>query len=237
MDYDAASLGFKFLFVPISIIIGAASLSSALRPASHFGGTSSARRRSLSTIVAIAIIYHLHAMNESTILSSRGMGGSGGMGPHRLDCLRSRKGGKRPHGDVSEEYRHPCHNGTYEGDDDAYVESYRCPSSGAGAAAGTTIGTPAPPYISASRDCREGQSNRCTLSQPCVPCEIDRRLEFEGRWSRCRACSMRNRYGNCDFVDGLGPYCFATGRLVEVVPCRRCCTERDAMYDEDGVCY
>jgi len=33
------------------------------------------------------------------------------------------------------------------------------------------------------------------------------------------------RRGDCHFVPGMGPYCFAAPNSSRVVPCKRCCSE------------
>ncbi|KAL3808812.1 hypothetical protein ACHAXA_001121 [Cyclostephanos tholiformis] len=233
---DSDYVGFKYLFLPIAIVPSVAYLLTLLRHgtdarALHFGRA----RWFPPLIVAVSIVYQLHSLNEAYITRRRG-------GPYRLDCLRSRKGGKRPFGDAGEDYRHPCYDltgesrnvlvdGTYESNREAYEESTLCQASG------EAIIDTSPSYVSSARDCDMGQSNRCTLAEPCVPCEIERRREFQRRWSRCQACSVRNDYGRCNFVDGVGPYCYANGDGTDVVPCRKCCTEKMAIYDEDGYCY
>ena len=143
-----------------------------------------------------------------------------------MECLYSNKGGKRPFGDTSDEYRNPCYNSSlgYEHRVNEEIE----------------------PYISAARDCHQAQRKHCSLSQPCTPCELSRRDEFHSSdssrhdadgWSRCQACSVRNGYGDCNFVAGVGPYCWKNEERLEVVPCETCCTENVAMFDAEGACY
>jgi hypothetical protein len=179
------------------------------------------------SIIGVASIFLFQLLSEASIARIGGKIGNGEK-LYRLDCLRSDKGGKRPIGDTSEEFRHPCSNDAIDGtESDEMSGSNLCSSS-------TAIETP---YISATRDCHIGQSSRCTLAQPCVPCEISRRDEFRDRWFRCQACSVRNDYGRCNFKDGVGPYCWAGADGWGVVPCQKCCTDNVAMYDKDGVCY
>ena len=92
-------------------------------------------------------------------------------------------------------------------------------------------------FISPTRDCHTNQRSTCSLSEPCTPCEISRRDEFPSTWSRCQSCSIRNNFGDCNFRDGVGPYCWKNGDLVEVIPCEICCTDNTPMFDKDGVCY
>jgi hypothetical protein len=231
---DATFITSKFLLVSSAIILSIASLLTSFcehyssASALHFGRA----RWFFPSIVGASIVCQFYLLSEASI--ARMVGEVRRVEAlYRFDCLRSRKGGKRPFGDTSEDYRHPCYdlaeaknviNGTKSHETS---DSTLCSAS-------TAIESP---YIPATRDCHMGQSNRCTLAQPCVPCEISRRNEFRTLWSRCQACSVQNDHGRCNFKDGVGPYCWADADGLDAVPCQRCCTENVAMYDKDGVCY
>lgn len=232
---DSTLITSKFMIVSTAIILGFALLLTSLQ--NYYGSASSLHfgraRWFFPSIVGVAIVYQFNLLSEASIAR---IGSEFGRceNLYRMDCLRSRKGGKRPLGDTSEDFWHPCLNLVTEAKDvingtksDDTLDSTLCSAS-------TTIETP---YVSAARDCHMGQSSRCTLTQPCVPCEFSRRDEFRTRWSRCQACSVRNDHGRCNFKDGVGPYCWAGADEIDVVPCQRCCTENVAMYDRDGVCY
>ena len=109
----------------------------------------------------------------------------------------------------------------------------------------------------AERDCQSGKKSRCSLSEPCTPCELERKSEFKERWSRCAQCSTSNTGKvsrktkpptpsnawthpasppQCGFVPDEGPYCFKSATSREVVPCTKCCTEPTLFFDEEGNC-
>jgi hypothetical protein len=225
---DATCIASNFLLVSSAIILSFASLLTSLRN-NHSSASSLHLWRArwfFPSIVGVAIVYQFNLLSEASIAR---IGSEVGRGEslYRMDCLRSRKGGKRPFGDTSEDFWHPCYNHANGTKSDETLDSTLCSAS-------TTMETP---YITATRDCHMGQSSRCTLAQPCVPCEISRRDEFRTRWSRCQACSVRNDHGRCNFKDGVGPYCWAGADGLDVVPCQRCCTEHAAMNDRDGACY
>ncbi|GMI17378.1 hypothetical protein TrLO_g9363 [Triparma laevis f. longispina] len=86
------------------------------------------------------------------------------------------------------------------------------------------------------RDCNAARGAMCSPGQPCTPCEWSRKEEFGDRWSRCSMCNSNND-GKCDFVPGVGPYCYKSASSREVVPCTKCCTEKVIEYDTDGFCF
>jgi len=191
------------------------------------GATKSTNRRQFirASIAALAI-YLLHLLSRESINSFA-----------RWDCLRSDKGGKRPFGIESEEYKHPCYNDTAAVAEIEVDDLSLTPSSPMSLCSSSTTTNTYEQYISATRDCQGAKRYTCSLSEPCTPCEISRRDEFLSTWSRCQACSIRNNWGDCNFQDGQGPYCWKDGDMVEVVPCKICCTDNMPMFDKEGVCY
>lgn len=194
-------------------------------------------RTFFGSIVALAIFYLLALLLEASMRIPSG----NGTNLHRWECVRGRKGGKRPFGDTSDDFRNPCYNHstaeTNGTDNKTSVDSTNefASTSNTGGDGGAIE-----PYISAFRDCQRAQSNQCSHEQPCTPCELLRREEFHNSahgWTRCQACSTRNNHGECDFIAGVGPYCLKNAGSQEVVPCRTCCTEGVPMLDRDGVCY
>jgi hypothetical protein len=191
------------------------------------------KRRSfiLKSIVSIMILYHLQSLSEVSILLPSNQSDASGKSIFRWECLRSNKGGKRPYGDTSVEYRNPCFVKDIEvNNTDAVVSETSATiehhSSSLCSSSRTTAVTD--PFISATRDCDNAQSSQCSYSQPCTPCELSRFKEFSESsrgWDRCQACSIKNRFGDCNFVHGLGPYCWKDADGWEVVPCRKCCTD------------
>lgn len=238
-----------FLLVSASLLFGIASLLALLE--NHCGSTS-ARRNSLGrsflySTAAIAIIYQFQLLLEASVRIPSG----NGKGIYRWECLHSHKGGKRPFENLSDEYRNPCYNHTSEETNvtetetesssqtllntNGYVSSPLCPSSNAIKDASIIES-----FISDARDCHQSKSSQCSLAEPCVPCELSRRGEFHSSshgWSRCQACSIRNKFGDCNFIDGVGPYCWENAQSWEVVQCKKCCTESVMMLDEGGICY
>ena len=215
-SFEASS----FLLLSVAIVFGIVSLLSILGN-KH---TRSSRKSFVYAVAAFAIIYLLRLLSNASISVGTNNRRSN-KSIRRLECLYSNKGGKRPFGDTGDEYRNPCYNSSlgYE----HRVNEIE-------------------PYISAARDCHQAQRKHCSLSQPCTPCELSRRDEFHNSdssrhddgWSRCQACSVRNGNGDCNFVVGVGPYCWKNAERLEVVPCETCCTERYvAMFDAEGACY
>ena len=228
-----------FLLVSIAILFCIVSLLSIL--GNNHTNTRSNRSKFVYTVAVFAIIYLLHLLSEASI--SVGTNRRSNKSIHRLECLSSIKGGKRPFGDTSEEYRNPCFNITNDDVGDLLSQSLTLCASTKTNDNDNTIEIE--PYISAARDCHQAQRMHCSLVQPCTPCELSRRDEFHSSdssrhddgWSRCQACSVRNGYGDCNFVAGVGPYCWKNAERLEAVPCETCCTENVAMFDAEGVCY
>lgn len=243
----------KFLLASLAIVFAIASLFAVLGNHCHqttSGGTF------LRAIIATMAIYQFHLLSQASTRVPI-IGGSDKNVYYRRECLYSRKGGKRPYGDTSSEYRNPCYNRTITAESIingtdvellsgqtvaghyGYGTSSLC-SSSAKSGDDDTATLAIEPYVPASRDCNRAQTSVCTLDQPCTPCELSRRDEFHHSshgWARCQMCSIRNNYGECGFVDGVGPYCWRNGESWEVVPCGKCCTEGLPKLDGNGRCY
>ena len=222
-----------FAFVSIVILFGIILLLSFTQR----GAAKSAKRRAfIRAGIAALAIYLLHLLSRESINS---FASSSSKTLLRWDCLRSDKGGKRPVGIESEEYKHPCYNDTAAAmaeieDDEQSSPSLSSPNSLCSSTAATVKYEQ---YISATRDCYDAKRFTCSLSEPCTPCELSRRDEFFSTWTRCQSCSIRNNFGDCNFRDDKGPYCWKDGDLLEVVPCEICCTDNKPMFDKEGVCY
>jgi hypothetical protein len=200
----------------------------------------------LGAIMALAICYQYYLISMVSVNFP-------GTDVLRLDCLASRKGGKRPFGNTSHKYKNPCFNESavtnFDGNSTTAEQtsmwrsrpSSICHSSKINNDKGLTI----EPFISASRDCQKAKGKSCSLTEPCTPCEISRFNEFHNSqrgWSRCQACALSNRYGDCSFVDGsfvdgIGPFCWKDAVSLEVVPCQRCCSDGIAVFDDYGICH
>lgn len=128
---------------------------------------------------------------------------------HRWDCLQSSKGGKRMRGDKSAVSVNPCFaNRT------SYLNYQE-------------------KYIDDTRDCSSFRGSLCTLESPCVPCELDKAIEFGDVWKRCNSCNGTNH--NCDFVEGVGPYCYVSVKdLSRIEPCSTCCTRPNPLIFENN---
>ena len=144
---------------------------------------------------------------------------------HRWDCLYSNKGGKVTWGsqDINPCY---CKKGGEKG---SLVQnedgSIMC---------ATDIQVSK--YADSSRDCANAKGPVCSKSSPCTPCGLSRSEEFGERWERCRPCNYPSDR-KCDFVKGVGPYCYKSVTSREVVPCNECCTEQMQQFDSKGICY
>ncbi|GMH72951.1 hypothetical protein TrRE_jg9278 [Triparma retinervis] len=179
---------------------------------------------------------------------------------YRFDCLRSDKGGKVAMGDGSDHMVNPCfahvnstcvlssgrvHLGAGMGMTSSYnvteLEGLNATSTEAcvndPASKSSYNGADIPRFLEnmSERDCGGGLQSRCSLSQPCTPCEISRKGEFGARWSRCAMCSTSN-LGKCSFVPEEGPYCYESATSRKVVPCTKCCTEPTLFFDGEGNC-
>ena len=64
-----------------------------------------------------------------------------------------------------------------------------------------------------TRDCQAGQSEYCTLGQPCTPCSS----------GGCRSCSLEGTPEDCHFDETYGPYC-DFGSSIGVAKCITCCS-------------
>lgn len=148
---------------------------------------------------------------------------------YRWDCLYSDKGGKARYDDNSEEDMNPCYcaQGGIAGTlvQIANNNSLAC-----------SLDPNAIAYLDGTRDCSHSRGSQCSKSFPCTPCEIDKRSEFGDTWMRCRSClSPLDKL--CDFVEGVGPYCYMSAERKEIGPCSECCTDSDPYFDDDGQCY
>jgi len=156
---------------------------------------------------------------------------------HRTDCFISDKGGKRPLASKDALYQHPCYcyDGTkyntrvrcmYRGS--KQLENSLCPTDGS--ANCEEYRNPldpenfafVKPYLDDQRDCLGGQATKCTVDQPCTPCELDTLHLWN--YNRCRNC-VAHIPDDCHFVPGVGPYCKVSPTSKQVVPCKNCCTE------------
>lgn len=197
------------------------------------------------------IIYQYHLLSKVSthykispkLITAKKPHSSGGI--YRWKCLQSRKGGKRPWGDTSDAYRNPCHlnsisNNTKNDISNEYYPSSPCVSSSFTSSKSNNETPSTDPFIPATRDCPHAQLDLCSFTHPCTPCELSRGLEFRNSrqhvWSRCQTCSAANSFGECDFIDGIGPYCWKSSFSWDVVPCVKCCTDGTPMFDK-GVCY
>ncbi len=217
--------------------------------------------RFTGSIISLMIIYQYHLLTEISIQHPKTPKQSQNnkiksQGLYLYQCLHSAKGGKRPWGDTSNDYRNPCHDLLTFGDISNSTDANGCfseassgsrcdDSSNSSVRYGETLHRSMPypchmtypgkmdlssvdPFISSFRDCHQAQPPTCTYDNPCTPCDISRREEFLESligWSRCRACSLANNDGECNFVEGVGPYCWKDALAWEVVPCKKCCTE------------
>jgi len=170
----------------------------------------------------------------------------------RYDCLNSNKGGKVQSGNTAKHSVNPCFchaNATCTLSDgskfnvsdpaaihfNTYNSSEVCVDD-----AGATCefqGLAVERFLedAPNRDCDSARGDRCSLSQPCTPCEYSAKSEFGARWSRCATCTAEHN-GDCNFVPGVGPYCYKGVDTREVVPCVTCCTEKFLEFDAQGVC-
>lgn len=226
------------------------------------------------SIVSLLIIYQYHLLSKISIRHpitpepNTNSEAKITQGLYLRECLHSAKGGKRPWGDMSNDYRNPCHEQSTFGhncknnDSDGcsnetthginskepsnssishggplhYSLSYPCQSKASSPSDSLSFD----PFISAFRDCHQGRPPVCSYTNPCTPCELSRREEFQESlhgWSRCQACSLANNDGECNFVKGVGPYCWKNALAWEVVPCKKCCTEGGPVIDENGKCH
>lgn len=161
---------------------------------------------------------------------------------YRKDCLSSTKGGKRPNSSFQHFDLNPCfcHNssrcvstktGALLSSDDT------CPVDGTAVCRAVTASSSSPReipmYLDYRRDCSRGEGRVCSLSQPCVPCD----REHLPHWGsgRCRSCSS-DFEGDCKYIPGVGPYCWEHPGSKTIVPCKKCCTDKDALF-VNGTCY
>lgn len=131
------------------------------------------------------------------------------------NCLQSNKGGKRVLDDIGVTSMNPCFD-------------YRHNS--------TNSEQNMNKYIDDTRDCSDFRAGMCTKIDPCIPCEAVYALKFGERWSRCQSCNNGRSNRNCNFREGIGPYCLLSPDSNEVAPCVTCCTIPAPIITIDGKC-
>ena len=156
----------------------------------------------------------------------------------RIDCEESAKGGKRALRDLREHTINPCwcKEGFICTDigSNRRISNDECPTDGSAKCRNPSGNVNVALRIDAERDCTNAQPARCTKDHPCTPCEVERALEFSPAslninddtqiWKRCVSCSPQNR-GECNFIEGEGPYCYENSMSRKAVPCKRCCSD------------
>ena len=221
---------FTFVLKVVATICGVATLLTYLNTRYSSSAPRPLGKPFTRSVAAIAIIYLLFLLSETATrlpIGKRIL---------RWECLNSSKGGKRPYGDTGEDFLNPCYNRTNE---TSSADAGTFPFASLCSTSDTDGDISKSEYIPATRDCQHAQTSLCALENPCTPCELSRRDEFhnsERGWDRCQACSLRNNHGECNFKDGVGPYCWKDAESWEVVPCKICCTEGTPV-QADGVCY
>ena len=236
----------KLVSTSLIIVVLIASLFSSLKTENKSVST---RGVSVGVIFAVAMLYLYHLVPIVFMQLARA-------GVYHFDCLNSRKGGKRPFGSIADEYKNPCfalYNTTFFSSTDNNTKlakeaneltnihrhnmySSICASTNLDE---TDVFIPEL-YISVVRDCQNAQRGLCSLSEPCTPCELSRFDEFHNshhEWSRCQACAPVNKYGDCNFVDNVGPYCWKDTTSSGIVPCTKCCTDQVPIFDDNGKCH
>jgi hypothetical protein len=214
--------------------------------ASHIAygfGTKKAREMFIALVLLLLVGTQLfHLINAATYIpASRFYTWNTRL--HRTDCIESGKGGKRMGKTSLTEDKNPCFCNAETGNvctiiaTGAVVSAGSCPIDGT-ARCTTKGGDKVHRFVPNLRNCKGGQAAYCTKDQPCYPCEREHLYKW-GMGQRCRSCSSQNN-GECNFVPGVGPYCFATtsdGSMTKVVePCKKCCTEPTVLI-KDGVCF
>ena len=158
----------------------------------------------------------------------------------RYDCMYSNKGGKRnKDGDKNRPLTNlnPCwcheHAICLDAATGDEIHHSACPTDGSaycyegnGDRVSLNLGKR---VVSTERDCSYGRSAKCSKEQPCTPCEADRAVLFDDS-SYCNLCSDINR-GRCDFVPGVGPYCYVEPGSAAVEPCGLCCTHLEPFFE------
>jgi hypothetical protein len=99
--------------------------------------------------------------------------------------------------------------------------------------------TPVNTMLGHQRDCGFGQHAHCTKAEPCTPCDMADVAKYDpalgagltasarsqGYIGRCRTCSKEHT-GDCNFVEGVGPYCKADALGTKIEPCKKCCSDK-----------
>jgi hypothetical protein len=157
----------------------------------------------------------------------------------RVDCEKSSKGGKRALNSYQQYDVNPCFcvsgAGTCVSVTTGLVLSTNssCPTDGSYKCTSLDGAGDISVYLGYDRNCNGGQGVSCTQDQPCYPCELDAVVAFQSE--RCRTCSTDFK-GDCNFVEGVGPYCYSSPNSRKVVPCKKCCTEPITQI-VNGTCY
>jgi hypothetical protein len=163
---------------------------------------------------------------------------------HRDDCIGSGKGGKRIGNSTQYEDMNPCFcygtnancYTTVKNSNKIYdLSTEKCPFDGtAKCNQGPKHSDRIHRWVPSLRDCHGGQWAQCSKEQPCTPCERETLSTF--KQGRCRTCSTQNT-GECNFVQGVGPYCLVSPNSKEIEPCKTCCTEPEPYFDTAGFCW
>lgn len=170
---------------------------------------------------------------------------------HRSDCIDSSKAGKRSGNNTQYEDTNPCFcqgalatcYSVIKNSPKTYnltrlangLQQEPCPLNGvAKCKQGPRHQDRIHRWVPALRDCRGGQLTKCTMDQPCTPCERETLSTF--KQGRCTTCSTQNS-GDCKFVPGVGPYCLVSPTSKAIEPCKRCCTEPEPYFDSTGYCW
>jgi len=157
---------------------------------------------------------------------------------YRWKCLLSKKGGKRPYGDTREAFKNPCFNLKKEKclqrknnnseNSIAFFDTYHRYNNKS--ICNITLKN-SEELLDDRRDCEHARGGTCIKNDPCVPCSVKFRSSFGNRWKRCQSCTRNN--GNCNFIEGVGPYCFKSATDRRSVPCTKCCTESEPLANDN----
>jgi hypothetical protein len=146
---------------------------------------------------------------------------------YKWDCLYSHKGGKVSYDDSNDPNPCFCANGNVTGT----LSKHNSDGS-----IGCSTKIQSFHFLDGTRDCSNARGPQCSKTSPCTPCELSKSEDFGDDWTRCQSCT--NPYQRrCNFVEGLGPYCYQSSAKTEVVRCNECCTDPEPYFDENGTCY
>ena len=164
---------------------------------------------------------------------------------YRWECLHSIKGGKRPYGDTTKEiYKNPCfyvdRNVNCSKNNESIIDLDNSLNNNTTCDINNYVSS-SELFIDDKRDCEYSKKASCTKNAPCVPCELKHRHDFGNRWKRCKSCvnfeEKQNKKKSCNFIKGIGPYCYKSATSRDVMPCVKCCTEPYPDLSTDGKCY